>query len=53
MNNKLKGIDTKNCSYYFFDDMVNVKDFDPNIISTTKIFLFITLDTWQSNNLAT
>ena len=32
MNNKLKGIDTKNCTYYFFDEMVNVKDFDPNII---------------------
>ena len=29
MGNKLKEIDTKNCTYYFFDDMINTKNLDP------------------------
>ena len=35
MNNKLKDIDIKNHTYYFFDNIFNVKNFDPN---KTKIF---------------
>ena len=38
--------------YYFCDDMINIKSLDPNKIKMdenhTKIFLFITLDSWQS-----
>ena len=32
MNNKFKGIDIENHTYYFFDDMINIKNFDPNKI---------------------
>ena len=32
MSNKVKYIDTKNRMYYFFDDIVNTKNFDPNEI---------------------
>ena len=29
---KLKDIDIKNRTYYFFDDIINIKSFDPNKI---------------------
>ena len=32
MSNKIKDIDIKNHTYYFFDDIINIKDFDPNNI---------------------
>ena len=32
MNNKIKGIDIKNRTCYFFDDIINIKHFDPNNI---------------------
>ena len=32
MNNKVKDIGLKNCLYYFFDDIVNIKFFDSNNI---------------------
>ena len=32
MNNKFEDIDIKNRSYYFFDDMINIKTLDPNKI---------------------
>ena len=32
MNNKVKYIELKNCLYYFFDDIVNIKIFDSNNI---------------------
>ena len=32
MSNKLKEIDIKNRRYYFFDDMIDIKTFDPNNI---------------------
>ena len=32
MSNKFKDIDTKNCTYYYFDDMIDIKSFDPNKI---------------------
>ena len=34
MSNKVKDIDIKNRTYYFFNDIINVKKFDPN---NTKI----------------
>ena len=30
MSNKFKDIDTKNCMYYFFNDIINMKNFEPN-----------------------
>ena len=32
MSNKTKDIDTKIRTYYFFDDIINIKNFDPNNI---------------------
>ena len=29
-------IKIKNCTYYFFNDMTNIKNFDPNWIITDK-----------------
>ena len=28
----VKNVDVKNCSYYFFNDIINIKNFDPNSI---------------------
>ena len=50
MSNKFKGIDIKNRTCYFFNDIIKIKNFDPNKINTkimkihAKIFLFTTLD---------
>ena len=32
MDNKFKDIDTKNCTYYFFDDIKSIKNLDLNRI---------------------
>ena len=32
MSNKVKDIDKKNRTYYFFNDIINIKIFDPNNI---------------------
>ena len=32
MSNKIKETDMKNCIYYFFDDMINIKNLDSNKI---------------------
>ena len=29
MNSKLKDTDTKTRTYYFFNDIINIKNFDP------------------------
>ena len=42
---KFKDIDKKNRTFYFFEDMFNIKNLDPNKIKMkihTKMFLFIT-----------
>ena len=31
MSYKIKDVDTKNHTYYFFDGIINIKNFDPNI----------------------
>ena len=40
-------------TYYFFNDMINIKDFDSSLLkldkSRLKRLLFITLDTLQKN----
>ena len=32
----IKQINIKNCTYYFFNDMINIKDFDPSLIKIDK-----------------
>ena len=32
----IKQINIKNRTYYFFDDMINIKDFDPNLQKIDK-----------------
>ena len=32
----VKGIDIKNCTYYFFNDMINLKNFDLNLLKIDK-----------------
>ena len=36
MSNKLKDIDIENHTYYFFNDIVNIKYFDPNKIKIVE-----------------
>ena len=36
MRNKVKDIDIENCTYYFYNDMINIKNFDPNNIKKDK-----------------
>ena len=32
----IKQINIKNCTYYFFNDMINIKDFDPRLTKIGK-----------------
>ena len=32
----IKEINTKNRTYYFFDDTINITDFDPNLLKIDK-----------------
>ena len=32
----IKEIDIKNQTYYFFDDMINIKDFDRSLLKIDK-----------------
>ena len=45
MSNQFKDIDIKNHTYYIFDDIINIKNFDPNNIkiyekSCKNIFIY-------------
>ena len=47
MSNKAKDIDIRNQTYYFFNDMINIKSFEMILNQMkihTKIFLFTILD---------
>ena len=45
----IKQINIKNRTYYFFNDMINIKTFDQNILKIyTKTLIFITLNISQS-----
>ena len=48
MSNKFKDIYIKNRTYYFFNDIINIENFNPNNIKidekSYKIFLFSILD---------
>ena len=52
----VKSINIKNKTYYFFNDMINIKNFDSNLFKIdkknhTKTLIFITLDTEQLKKL--
>ena len=36
MRNKAKDIDIRNCTYYFFDDIINIRNFGSNNIKTDE-----------------
>ena len=36
MSNKVKDIDIKSRTYYFFSDIINISNFDPNNIKTDE-----------------
>ena len=36
MSDKVKDVDIKNRAYYIFDDIINIKNFDPNNIKTDE-----------------
>ena len=36
MSNTLKEIYIKNCAYYFFDDMINIRNLDQNKINQIR-----------------
>ena len=48
MSNKVKDIDVKNRTYFFFKDIINIKEIDPSNVKidekSYKNFLFNTLD---------
>ena len=54
---EVKQISIKNQTYYFYNDMINFKDFESNLLkidkNITKGLIFITLDTSQSKKLLT
>ena len=48
----IKEINIKNKKKYIFDDMINIKNFNPNLLKIdkkghTKTLIFVTLDTSQ------
>ena len=47
----IKEINIVNRTYYFFDDMINIKDFDPSLLkidkSHTRTLVFTILDISQ------
>ena len=45
MSKKFKEIDIKNRTYYFFDDMINIKYLDVNKIKNIEITLALELTT--------
>ena len=52
----IKEIKIKSFTYYFFNDMINIEDFDLNlpkqtIKNRTKTLVFVTLDTSQFKKL--
>ena len=52
MSNKVKDIDIKNRTYYFFNDIINIKNFDSNNIKIDEKSYkhFFCLLHWICNN---
>ena len=50
---EVKQINIKNRIYYFYNDIIDLKNFKPNVLKNdnTKTLIFTTLDTSQSKKL--
>ena len=49
MSNTFKDVDLKSRTYYFFNDMMNINNFDANNVKIdTKTLLFSILDMWRT-----
>ena len=49
---EVKQINIKNQTYYFYNDMINLKNFEPNFLKIhTKTLVFSTLDILQLEKL--
>ena len=49
---KVKQIEIKNRTYYFYNDMINLENFDSNLLKIDKKgLIFTTLDTLQLKKL--
>ena len=40
---KIRQLNNKNWTYYFYNDQINLKDFDASMLKITKRLTFITL----------
>ena len=51
----IKEINIKNTTYYFYDDMINIKNFDSSLLKidkkSSKTLLFIKLDVIKKANM--
>ena len=53
MSNKFNDVKAKNGTYYFFNDIINIENFDDNIEINEKSYknvLFTMLDIWQQKD---
>ena len=41
MSNEVKDIDIKNCTYCFFDDIINIKNFHPKNVKSNKTYSYL------------
>ena len=41
MSNKVKDVNIKNHLYYFFDDMINIKNLDPSNIKIIQKYSYL------------
>ena len=48
MSDKIKDIDIKNKTYYFFDVVINIKHFDPNNIKAVQKYSYLLH--WRGDN---
>ena len=46
----VKQINIKNRTYYFYIDMINIKNFEPKLLEIDRKFVFTTLDILQLKN---
>ena len=40
MSNKIKDVNIKNCTYYFFNDILNIENFSPNNIKIDEKYIY-------------
>ena len=40
MSNKIKDVNIKNCTYYFFNDILDIENFSPNNIKIDEKYIY-------------